>query len=202
MNACLNEAALIQQLQSLECQLSNAISAGIDAYSAFSAHLDNVLSQGRQLVHSGQASPALTQVLSSVVKPLTTICAVFTRFEEEKLRVGARQADGLKTILTQVSRRRRKRSTRSRKSKAGKNGRVRQSGKKTKRGRKSPVGNPKRRVQAEAESSTSGLQNKRNPTTFDSSGKKCRTVTAPPTDSMKFGGSLMVTSRPLLCTLG
>ncbi|KAJ1301574.1 hypothetical protein OPQ81_008822 [Rhizoctonia solani] len=74
-------------------------------------------------------------------------------------------------------RRRRKRSTRSRKSKAGKSGKVRQSGKKSKRGRKSPVGNPKRRAP--------DSQGQPGPST--ESGKKSRNVTAPPTDSMKFG---------------
>ncbi|KAF8593047.1 hypothetical protein BDV93DRAFT_612364 [Ceratobasidium sp. AG-I] len=190
MNSCSSEVVLIQQLQSLECQMSNSISAGVDAYAAFSNHLEHVLSQGRQLVQTGQASLKFSQVLAGVIKPLDSICSVFTRFEQERLRVGARQAEALKDIFGRVSRRRRKRSTRSRKSKAGKNGRVRQSGKKSKRGRRSPVGNPKRRVPAEAESSTSGanhgLQGKQKPTTFDSNGKRCRTVTAPPTDSMKF----------------
>ncbi|KAG8689427.1 hypothetical protein FRC11_002644 [Ceratobasidium sp. 423] len=80
-------------------------------------------------------------------------------------------------------RRRRKRTNRSHKSKAGKNGHVRKSGKKSKRGRKSPVGNPKRRVQAE--SSKSGSKNKSSLQEINA--KKCRNVTAPPTDSMKFG---------------
>ncbi|EUC63928.1 homeobox KN domain protein, partial [Rhizoctonia solani AG-3 Rhs1AP] len=62
--------------------------------------------------------------------------------------------------------------------KAGKNGKVRQSGKKSKRGGKSPVGNGKRRVDAK-----NGTQQGRK---FENS-KKSRNVTAPPTDSMKFG---------------
>lgn len=202
MNACSGDAGIIQQLQSLESRFLSAISSGVDACSAFSVQLESTLAKAQQLVHSGQASSSLLHLLATFARPLNIICSTFVRFEHEKIQVGERQANGIQEIFTRVSRRRRKRSTRSRKSKAGKNGRVRQSGKKSKRGRKSPVGNPKRRVQAEAESSTSGtnhgLQSKPKPTMLDSNGKRCRTVTAPPTDSMKFGGSL--TSPRFLCT--
>ncbi|KAG9094535.1 hypothetical protein FS749_012257 [Ceratobasidium sp. UAMH 11750] len=183
MNACFNDIGLIQELQSLEPRLLTAISAGADALFAFSAHLKSTLEHAQQLVNARQASPSLVQVLPTVAPPLSRICATFESLMQESIQVSVRQKDALQVIFATVQQRRRKRSTRSRKSKAGKCGRVRQSGKKSKRGRRSPVGNPKRRVQVEVDPNTS----KAKPTSLDSSGKKCRTVTAPPTDSMKFG---------------
>ncbi|KAG9121097.1 hypothetical protein FRC07_003089, partial [Ceratobasidium sp. 392] len=185
MNACSADAGLVQQLQSLEAQFSNAISTGFNTHDAFSGYLENTLAQAHRLVQSGQASLQLTHVLAGVLRSLETMCRYFIQLQEcpgfdDPAKVA-------KDLIARVGlRRRRKRSTRSRKSKAGKNGRVRQSGKKSKRGRKSPVGNAKRRVRVEDEASGSTKQSKRKPT-FDSNGKKCRTVTAPPTDSMKFG---------------
>ncbi|QRW12069.1 homeobox KN domain protein [Ceratobasidium sp. AG-Ba] len=181
MDVCFDDTGLIQQLQSLEAQLLTAISAGADACFAFSVHLENILVHARQLVDTRRASPALTQVLSAVTQPLDTICTIFQRLEQEKINAMTRREEALHAVFATMNRRRRKRSTRSRKSKAGKNGQVRQSGKKSKRGRKSPVGNPKRRVQFEVDPNTS----KANAT--HGSSRKCRTVTAPPTDSMKFG---------------
>ncbi|KAG9087143.1 hypothetical protein FRC06_002708 [Ceratobasidium sp. 370] len=183
MNDCFDDIGLTQQLQSLEAQLLTAIRAGAEAYAAFSVHLKSVLTHTQQLVNTRQASPSVAQLLSAVAQPLNIICAAFEHLERERIQATARQADSLQSVFTTINRRRRRRSTRSRKSKAGKCGRVRQSGKKSKRGRRSPVGNPKRRVQVEVDPNTS----KAKPTALDSSGKKCRTVTAPPTDSMKFG---------------
>ncbi|KAG9080085.1 hypothetical protein FS749_008131, partial [Ceratobasidium sp. UAMH 11750] len=187
MNGCSTDAGLIHQLQSLEAQFSNAISTGINTHDAFSGYLDNTLAQAHRLVQSGQASLQLTHVLAGVLRSLETMCRYFVQLREypgfdDPAKIA-------KELVARVGlRRRRKRSTRSRKSKAGKSGKVRQSGKKSKRGRKSPVGNPKRRVHIEDELAGSSKQgsSKRKPT-FDSNGKKCRTVTAPPTDSMKFG---------------
>ncbi|KAG9084101.1 hypothetical protein FRC06_004206 [Ceratobasidium sp. 370] len=187
MNHCLGEAELIQQLQSLEAQFSKAIVAGNDACNPFFTYLQNTLSRAHHLVQSGQSSHQLPQVFAGAVRSLNAMCGHLAQ-AEQYLALN-NQADKVQEIMTRAGfRRRRKRSTRSRKSKAGKNGRVRQSGKKSKRGRKSPVGNPKRRVRVEDEAagSTKQSQTKRKPT-FDSNGKKCRTVTAPPTDSMKFG---------------
>ncbi|KAG8764431.1 hypothetical protein FRC12_008104, partial [Ceratobasidium sp. 428] len=183
MNTYFDDTRLIQQIQSLESQLLAAIRTGDDACAAFSNQLEGVFAEAQQLVNTGHASPRLIQMLPAVARPLDMICATFERLLQEKIQVDARQKEALQGIFSTVSRRRHKRSTRSRKSKAGKNGRVRQSGKKSKRGRRSPVGNPKRRVQLEVEANTS----KARPTVLDASGKKCRTVTAPPTDSMKFG---------------
>ncbi|KAG8693095.1 hypothetical protein FRC08_009328 [Ceratobasidium sp. 394] len=180
---CPDDIGLIQQLQSLESQMLAAIRGGADAYAAFAVHLKNTFAHAQQLVNTGRASPSLAQVLSTVAQPLDMICATFEQLWQEKVQIDLRMDDAFRAILTTASRRRRKRSTRSHKSKAGKCGRVRQSGKKSKRGRRSPVGNPKRRVQVEVDPNTS----KAKPTSLDSSGKKCRTVTAPPTDSMKFG---------------
>lgn len=179
---CSNDAGLIQQLQSLEAQFLKAIGTGVDACAAFSTQLEATLAQAQQLVLNGQASQGLIQVLANVVRPLGTICSTFSHFEHEKIQFCARQANAIQDIFSKVTRRRRKRSTRSRKSKAGKCGKLRQSGKKSKRGRKSPVGNPKRRVLTEVEGSTSASANPQL-----SNGKRSRTVTAPPTDSMKFG---------------
>ncbi|KAF8604092.1 hypothetical protein BDV93DRAFT_522898 [Ceratobasidium sp. AG-I] len=141
------------------------------------------MARAQQLARAGQASTGLLQVYAGVARSLAMICSHF--MEVESYTGIDKQTKAVEDLLTRAGlRRRRKRSTRSRKSKAGKNGRVRQSGKKSKRGRKSPVGNPKRRPHTEAGSSS---QNKRKPAMYDSNGKKCRTVTAPPTDSMKFG---------------
>ncbi|KAG8723677.1 hypothetical protein FRC09_002271 [Ceratobasidium sp. 395] len=183
MSTCFNDIGLIQQLQSLESRLLTAIRAGVDAYAAFSTDLESTLAHAQNLVNTGHASPQLTQILSTIAHPLARICATFEYLGQERMKAVVRQEGALQAVLSTINRRRRKRSTRSRKSKAGKNGRVRQSGKKSKRGRRSPVGNPKRRVQLEVEANTS----KARPTVLDASGKKCRTVTAPPTDSMKFG---------------
>lgn len=196
MNICSSEDDLIQQLRLLECQFHDAIRAGADSYSTFSVHLKKILGHVQQLKHVGQASSSLLQVHAGVTRALTIICSHFIEVENGINLDGQRQA--VRELLVRSGfRRRHKRSTRSRKSKAGKNGRVRQSGKKSKRGRKSPVGNPKRRVSTEPEPSSSGAKNKRKPI-YDSNGKKCRTVTAPPTDSMKFGKSLAC--YPLLYT--
>ncbi|KAG9122281.1 hypothetical protein FRC07_001426, partial [Ceratobasidium sp. 392] len=183
MNACLGEADLVQQLQSLEAQLLKAISAGNDACGSFSTHLQAVLARAHHVVQSGQASPQLPQVFAATMRSLSTIRGYI--LQTQQYPIVDDFAAKVQDVMTRAGyRRRRKRSTKSRKSKAGKAGRTRQSGKKSKRGRKSPVGNTKRRVRVEGEASTS--QSKRKPT-FDSNGKKCRTVTAPPTDSMKFG---------------
>ncbi|KAG9078251.1 hypothetical protein FS749_009773, partial [Ceratobasidium sp. UAMH 11750] len=185
MNHCLGEAELIQQLQSLEAQFSKAIVAGNDACNPFFTYLQNTLGHAHHLVQSGQSSHQLPQVFAGTVRSLNAMCGHLAQVQQYL--ASNNQTDKVQEIMTRAGfRRRHKRSTRSRKSKAGKNGRVRQSGKKSKRGRKSPVGNPKRRVRVEDEASGStkhGSQAKRKPT-FDSNGKKCRTVTAPPTDSM------------------
>ncbi|QRV83334.1 homeobox KN domain protein [Ceratobasidium sp. AG-Ba] len=178
MNACSADAGLIQQLQSLEAQFSSAISAGTNAHDAFSGYLDNTLAQAHRLVQSGQASLQLTHVLSGVLRSLETMCRYFVQLQEYPgFSDPTKVAQDL--VMRAGLRRRRKRSTR--KSKAGKNGRVRQSGKKSKRGHKSPVGNGKRRVRVEDEAS--GSKKKKS----SDNSKKSRTVTAPPTDSMKFG---------------
>ncbi|CUA69677.1 Cingulin [Xenopus (Silurana) tropicalis] [Rhizoctonia solani] len=174
---CTGDGNLIQQLQSLEVQFLKAIGAGADACAAFSSHLETTLAQAQQRVLNGQASAALTQLLANATHPLNTICSTFMQIEHEGIQASSRQAAAIQGIFAKVMRRRRKRSTRSRKSKAGKSGKVRQSGKKSKRGRKSPVGNPKRRVHTEVN----------DPGLSTETGKKSRTVTAPPTDSMKFG---------------
>ncbi|CAE6409872.1 unnamed protein product [Rhizoctonia solani] len=179
---CTGDGNLIQQLQSLEVQFLEAIGAGVDACVAFSTHLESTLAQAEQLVLNGRASAALVQVLANATYPLNTICSSFMQIEREGIQASSRQATAIQEIFTKAIRRRRKRSTRSRKSKAGKCGKLRQSGKKSKRGRKSPVGNPKRRVQTEASGSTNG-----NPESSTDNGRKSRNVIAPPTDSMKFG---------------
>ncbi|CCO28268.1 hypothetical protein BN14_02263 [Rhizoctonia solani AG-1 IB] len=181
---CVGDGDLIQQIQALEVQFLKAIGAGADACTAFSAHLESILARAQQLVLNGRASVTLAQLLANAIHPLNTICSTFMRFEREGIQASSRQATAIQEIFTNASRRRRKRSTRSRKSKAGKSGKVRQSGKKSKRGRKSPVGNPKHRVRTEANVSTPATGK---PGSSNENSKKVRTVTAPPTDSMKFG---------------
>ncbi|CAE6412504.1 unnamed protein product [Rhizoctonia solani] len=167
MDACFGDIGIIHALKSLECEYLTAIAAGAQACNAFYVHLQSILAQAQQLVDAGP------------------ICAAFINFETHQLQVHNKQEAAVQDILVRGGfRRRRKRSTRSRKSKAGKAGKVRQSGKKSKRGRKSPAGNPKHRVRTEANGSTPA-SGKPGPSNENS--KKLRTVTAPPTDSMKFG---------------
>ncbi|KAF8756044.1 hypothetical protein RHS01_04801 [Rhizoctonia solani] len=159
-NGCSDDTNLAREIQSLSSRFLIAIASG---------------------VYSGTASHELSQAFSSAARPLDAISTMLTTVETQREAIPEEQGAALDEILARHGlRRRRKRSTRSRKSKAGKNGKVRQSGKKSKRGQKSPVGNPKRRVQDSTKASTQQGHK------FDNS-KKCRNVTAPPTDSMKFG---------------
>lgn len=202
MNASPSDIRLIQELQSVEYRFLTALTSGVDACAEFSNYLQHTLAQAEQFIASGHASRQLTEVFAGATRSASTICSSFMAIEDRHLAIQNARSETITEILGRAGfRRRRKRSTRSRKSKAGKCGRVRQSGKKSKRGRKSPVGNPKRRVNPGAASTSAstndqtGLPGKS--TAHD--GKKSRTVTAPPTDSMKFGESPLAT---LLCISG
>ncbi|KAF8701472.1 hypothetical protein RHS03_06517, partial [Rhizoctonia solani] len=180
-NGCSDDTNLAREIQSLSSQFLIAIASGLDACRQFAQGLEVVLRNARERVYSGTASPELSQAFSSAAGPLDAICTMLMNTETQRESIIQEQEVIFDEVLARHGlRRRRKRSTRSRKSKAGKNGKVRQSGKKSKRGQKSPVGNPKRRVQDSAKTGT-----QQGPK-FDNS-KKCRNVTAPPTDSMKFG---------------
>ncbi|CAE6412656.1 unnamed protein product, partial [Rhizoctonia solani] len=175
MDACIGDTSLIHALQSLECGYLTAIASGTDACNAFYEHLRSVLAHAQQLIDSGRASLEVSQMMSATIRSLATIGQAFMTLEKRQKEVTTQQETTVRDILARAGyRRRRKRSTRSRKSKAGKSGKVRQLGKRSKRGRKSPVGNPKRRANAEVDGS-------------NENSKKSRIVTAPPTDSMKFG---------------
>ncbi|CAE6525778.1 unnamed protein product [Rhizoctonia solani] len=179
-NGCSDDTDLIREIQSLNSRFLVAIAAGLDACKQFTTDLEAVLRNVRERVYSGSASHELSQAFASASRPLDAICTMLTNVETQREAIPEEQGAAFDEILTRHGlRRRRKRSTRSRKSKAGKNGKIRQSGKKSKRGRKSPAGNAKRRV----DTSKAGTQQGRR----DENNKKCRNVTAPPTDSMKFG---------------
>ncbi|KAF8756057.1 hypothetical protein RHS01_04805 [Rhizoctonia solani] len=185
MDACFGDIGIIHALKSLECECLAAVASGAEACNAFYANLQTTCAQAQQLVDTGRASAELVQILGTVSHSLSVICTAFMDFEKQQLQVREKQSIAVEHILTRAGfRRRRKRSTRSRKSKVGKTGKVRQSGKKSKRGPKSPVGNPKRRVHTEASRSMPAGEK---PGPSNESGKKLRTVTAPPTNSMKFG---------------
>jgi hypothetical protein len=205
MDTCFS-STLIQQLRSLESQFLTVYASGADGEcNAFSTHFKSTLAHARQVVFSGHGPPGFAELVSEVSQSFGMIFHSVQELEDQSSsRTNSRVLMVRDMCVRAGLRRRRKRSTRSRKSKAGKSGRVWQSGKKSKRGRKSPVGNPKRRVQLEVEGETSTSTNpsKRKPTTLDSSGRKCRTVTAPPTDSMKFGEFLRCLPARSLCTTG
>ncbi|KAL5639194.1 hypothetical protein ACGC1H_006640 [Rhizoctonia solani] len=178
-HGCSDDTGLVRDIQSLNSRFLIAIASGLDACKQFTSDLEAVLQNAREKIYSGIASPELSQAFASAARPLDAICAMLTNVETQREAIPEEQGAAFDEILIrQGLRRRRKRTTRSRKSKAGKNGKVRQSGKKSKRGGKSPVGNGKRRVDTKT-----GTQQGRK---FENS-KKSRNVTAPPTDSMKFG---------------
>ncbi|CEL59953.1 hypothetical protein RSOLAG1IB_12275 [Rhizoctonia solani AG-1 IB] len=180
-SGCSDDTNLAREIQSLSSRFLIAIASGLDACRQFAQDLEVVLRNAREKVYSGTASPELSQAFSSAAGPLDAICTMLTNTETQRESIIQEQEAIFGEVLARHGlRRRRKRSTRSRKSKAGKNGKVRQSGKKSKRGRKSPVGNAKRRVQ---DSTKAGTQQGRK----SADSKKSRNVTAPPTDSMKFG---------------
>ncbi|KAG8750438.1 hypothetical protein FRC11_010410, partial [Ceratobasidium sp. 423] len=141
---------LIQQLQQLETQYLSALALGVGACITFDRHLKGILAHAQSVVDSRRESCALKDVLARVCQPLAKISQAFIDMENRQLSTAERQTAAIQDAFQSNGfRRRRKRSTRSRKSKAGKCGKLRQSGKKSKRGRKSPVGNPKRRAHTE-----------------------------------------------------
>ncbi|KAH7304117.1 hypothetical protein B0J17DRAFT_725878 [Rhizoctonia solani] len=177
VNGCSDDTNLVREIQSLNSRFLIAIASGIDACKQFAQDLEVVLRNAREKVYSGIASPELSQAFTSAAGPLDAICTMLTNTETQRETILQEQEVIFGEVLARHGlRRRRKRTTRSRKSKTGKTGKVRQSGKKSKRGRKSPVGNAKRRVQ---DSTKQGRKSENS--------KKSRNVTAPPTDSMKFG---------------
>ncbi|CAE6443666.1 unnamed protein product [Rhizoctonia solani] len=176
---------LIQQLQQLESQYLSALASGVEACNTFARHLDALLAHVRGIADLRREPCALKDALARVYQPLTMITQAFKEIDNRQIITIQRQTAAIEEAFKSNGfRRRRKRSTRSRKSKVGKSGKVRQSGKKSKRGRKSPVGNPKRRPHLDVNGPTSVSGNL---SPSNESGKKSRTVTAPPTDSMKFG---------------
>ncbi|CAE6497841.1 unnamed protein product [Rhizoctonia solani] len=181
VNGCSDDTNLVREIQSLNSRFLIAIASGIDACKQFAQDLEVVLRNAREKVYSGTASPELSQAFTSAAGPLDAICTMLTNTETQRETILQEQEVIFGEVLARHGlRRRRKRTTRSRKSKTGKNGKVRQSGKKSKRGRKSPVGNAKRRVQDSTKGGTHQGRKSEN-------SKKSRNVTAPPTDSMKFG---------------
>jgi hypothetical protein len=188
MDTCSSDTDIISELWCLQSRFLEALNSGVDAYKAVADQLKATFGRARQCLIHSHSPTALAQVMAVVART----CLTYTQLEEDNLAMEENLATSIKDVFTRAGlRRRRKRSTRSHKSKAGKSGRVRRSGKKSKRGHKSPVGNPKRRVYTEAEASTSksSHSSKRKLVTQENNGKKCRNVTAPPTDSMKFGAS-------------
>ncbi|KAJ1301571.1 hypothetical protein OPQ81_008819 [Rhizoctonia solani] len=178
MDTCSSDTDIISELLCLQSRFLEALNSGISAYKAIGDQLKATFERARQCLVQSPSPTALAQAMVVVART----CLTYTQLEEDSISMEETLTTSISDVFSRAGlRRRRKRTNRSHKSKGGKNGHVRKSGKKSKRGRKSPVGNPKRRVQTE--SSKSGSKHK----SQDSNGKKCRNVTAPPTDSMKFG---------------
>ncbi|GAB1528569.1 hypothetical protein RhiTH_011763, partial [Rhizoctonia solani] len=178
------DADIVLELQDLEAHLLRACASGPDAYTSFTALLENTLQRAQQRLSHSNAPESLAQLMNAAIRSCTSICVAFSALEDQFTVSAQRQTVAIQDMFTRAGfKRRRKRATRSHKSKVGKTGKVRQSGKKSKRGPKSPVGNPKRRLPAgiNGPASASGK-----PGPSNENGKKLRTVTAPPTDSMKF----------------
>ncbi|KDN41479.1 hypothetical protein RSAG8_07429, partial [Rhizoctonia solani AG-8 WAC10335] len=145
----------------------------IIAYKAVGDQLKATFDRARRCLVQSHAPAALAQVMAVVART----CLTYTQLEEDSIAMEENLTTSINDVFTRAGlRRRRKRTNRSHKSKAGKNGHVRKSGKKSKRGRKSPVGNPKRR--GHTETSKSGSKKS---SMLDINGKKCRNVTSPPT---------------------
>ncbi|CAE7145014.1 unnamed protein product [Rhizoctonia solani] len=178
MDTCSSDTDIISELWCLQSRFLESLNSGVSAYKAVGDQLKATFDRARQCLVQSRAPAALAQAMAVVART----CLTYTQLEEDGIAMEENLTTSINDVFTRAGlRRRRKRTNRSHKSKAGKNGNVRKSGKKSKRGRKSPVGNPKRR--AHAETSKSGKKS----TILDINGKKCRNVTAPPTDSMKFG---------------
>ncbi|CUA77156.1 Microtubule-associated protein 1B [Rhizoctonia solani] len=177
MDTCSNDTDIISELWCLQSRFLESLNSGVSAYKAIGDQLKATFDRARQCLVQSHAPAALAQAMAIVART----CLTYTQLEEDSIAMEENLATSINDVFTRGGlRRRRKRANRSHKSKAGKNGHVRKSGKKSKRGRKSPVGNPRRR----AETSKSGSKKS---SIQDINGKKSRNVTAPPTDSMKFG---------------
>ncbi|CAE6412549.1 unnamed protein product [Rhizoctonia solani] len=180
MDICSSDTDIISELWCLQSRFLESLNSGVNAYKTVADHLKATFERARQCLVQSRSPAALAQVMAVVART----CLTYTQLEEDSITMQETFATSINDVFTRAGlRRRRKRTNRSHKSKAGKNGHVRKSGKKSKRGRKSPVGNPKRRAQGES----SKLGSKSKSSVQDINSKKCRNVTAPPTDSMKFG---------------